>query len=57
MLKKDFKKQLKKIVKNYFENRYSSEINVFDELTVKFSNKKLTEEQKVQLKKFMLLFF
>lgn len=64
MVKKNFKKELKIIVKKYFKGEYSESVNhrgfgtgVFGELSEISGNEKLTHAQKEQIEKFMLLFF
>lgn len=56
MLKRKFKNQLKKIVKNYFEGEYSESVKVFTHLSDEF-NGVLDKEQQYQIEKFMMLFF
>jgi hypothetical protein len=57
MIKRNFKKDLKKIVNNYFKENYENETMVFDLLVEQFGDANLKAGQKNQLKKFMLLFF
>ena len=57
MIKRNFKKDLKKIVNNYFKKEYETETMAFDLLVEKFGDVNLKAAQKNQLKKFMVLFF
>lgn len=57
MIKRNFKKDLKKIVNNYFKEDYKNETMAFDLLIEKFGDVNLKAAQKNQLRKFMLLFF
>lgn len=57
MVKKNFKKELKIIVKKYFKEEYSESVNVFGELSKISGNEQLTYAQKEQIEKFMMLFF
>lgn len=57
MIKKTFKKELKEVVKKYFAGKYNESASVFDELSLRFGQSKLSACQNCQLRKFMLLFF
>jgi hypothetical protein len=57
MINRNFKKDLKKIVKIYFKSEYSNSVDCFNLLVEEFSDKELILSQKYQLKKFMMLFF
>lgn len=57
MINKNFKKELNRIVNIYFKKEYTDSVNCFDMLKNKFGEEILNEQQKYQLKKFMMLFF
>jgi hypothetical protein len=57
MIKKNFKKEVKEVVKKYFSSSYEASVSVFDELCLKFGQENLSPSQYRQLHKFMLLFF
>lgn len=57
MIKKDFKKLLKKIVKKYFRGEYSESVDVLVDFSDVFKNEKLKHKENKKLQKFMLVFF
>ncbi|MFT6938119.1 MAG: hypothetical protein ACJA1N_002425 [Saprospiraceae bacterium] len=57
MINRKFKKDLKKIVNSYYKNEYNSSTDCLELLKEKFSDEDLSEVQRYQLKKFMMLFF
>ena len=54
---KRFKESLKKIVKNYFKEKYSEELSVFSAINQEFKDEQLTAEECRILQKFLLIFF
>jgi hypothetical protein len=51
-----FQTIIKKIVKNYFENKFSGDLNVFDTVTKEFQNFTLNDKELAKLKKFLKIF-
>lgn len=57
MIKRNFKKSLKKIVKKYFNGEYCKSVDVLTNISDVFKDKKLRYKEKEKLQKFMLVFF
>jgi hypothetical protein len=51
-----FQTIIKKIVKNYFEDKFSEDLNVFDTVTKEFQNFTLNDKELAKLKKFLKIF-